>query len=210
MSLTRRLQVGRSPAPIRPHGEQAKPFQPKPLIPATLTRRKIIVGKDGVEKTVSLYNVPPEFPPEIENMPVGKQWWLSYWQILIDGEQSLPDFIPPITTLCTLRETYHKVVSQLQNPSFLATKAAKGLLTIQNQISRNLTALEATFGFTLNTHSIRQYRPSSKEDVPKSSNTIADRKTEESPFYDPLGEALFGDSNVSDDVVTDDTVSDDS
>lgn len=186
MAFSRKFQVSRVPAPIAPKETN--------VVPQVLTAKVRLTNKDGSITEVSLYREPPPLPSEMTGYRHAATWWVSYWQILIDSGQASPTFVPTILTMCMMRQTFHTVTEKLLNPSFIASKPAKGLLTIQNQVARNLTALESSFGMTLNTSNLRTINVTpSKNEKPKSTNTIADRSTPDNPYEDPSGEVLFGD-----------------
>lgn len=141
-------------------------------------------------------NSTPPFPPEISDNLVGKRYWKKYWSYLISRGQAVPDFIPTITSLCMLRIQLDRLYIALDNTGPLSKNAIAGQKNLIT-MARNITALESEHGFTLATHSISQsYDPkgNSKDDTPKSTNTLANRETHKNP-YNTQDSELFDDDD---------------
>lgn len=147
-------------------------------------------------KQVASLTTPPPLPPEISESKTGRRYWKKYWSYLIQREQAVSDFGPTITSLCMLRIQFERLYNALDAISplhKLAIPGQRNLLTA----SRNITALEAEHGFTLNTHAISQsYDPKinkGDEPKPKSTNSLADRTTTSDPYTVPNSSVLFDD-----------------
>jgi hypothetical protein len=113
-------------------------------------------------------------------------WWDKYWQLLLDSDQAVGDFVPAIVTLCSFRQDICEMDEGLRQFK-IHTKIGQSLARSKLTIAKTMLALEGTFGFTLATNDIREKdvkRRQSKEEnpVPSSVNLLAARTTESNPY----------------------------
>lgn len=190
MTITRSPQFRKShtkPLPTVRGNERAKEI---PSI--TQPKKHKFVNADG--KVFSILSEVPALPPEIEHFHFAVRWWESYWKLLIASNQAIEDFIPSITTLCSLRQDFHSAEEILNSKYPIYTKIGEKLAKSKLVIGRNITAIEGDFGFTLSTNSIRNVKltRSTEEETkkPKSVNPLHDAVPEDddlvpeaSPYY---------------------------
>lgn len=149
--------------------------------------------KEGLSR-ILLTEVPPYPKNEFlrtsgQNKNYAKRWWSRYWQLLIDSNQAIEDFIPSITTLCSLRQDLGELEEGLQRYP-IYTKLGINISRAKLQTSKTILAMEGTFGFSLATNDIRKVDPSknknrmteAEEDVLPSTNSLASRKAQKNPF----------------------------